>query len=221
MHIEIFSDFTCPFCYIAKKRLQRAIAELQLGQHVTIDYKAYELNPHAPIETTQYIEAMTDKITAAKQQALRESITALAAEEGLTYNFEGMRPGNTRTLHRLTKWAVTKQQADAFVERFMHAYFIEGFNMANEADVLVRIDELGLPVDEARAVMQSDAFSDELRRDAYDCQQIPVQSVPFFVFDNRFGIKGVEPIEVFKRTLQQIVPPPSTGASCTINGCDE
>lgn len=220
MHIEIFSDFTCPFCYIAKKRLQRAIDALQLQNDVTIEYKAYELNPDAPAKTTPYNELLANRMSEAKQQEVIESIRALAAEEGLTYNFETMRPGNTRTLHRLTKWTATKGLADAFVERIMHAYFIEGFDMSNEADVLAHIDALGLPVDEAQNIINSDAFNEELRRDAYDRQQIPIRSVPFFVFDNRVGIKGVEPIEVFTRTLQQLAPPPSTGASCTADHCD-
>lgn len=219
MHIEIFSDFTCPFCYIAKKRLQRAIDVLQL-QNVTIEYKAYELNPDAPAKTAPYKELLASRMSEVKQQEVIESIRALAAEEGLTYNFEAMRPGNTRTLHRLTKWAATKGYADAFVERFMHAYFIEGFDMGNEADVLAQIDTLGLPVDEARNIMNSDAFSEELRRDAYDCQQIPIRSVPFFVFDNRIGIKGVESFEVFTRTLQQLAPGMTNGPTCSDLSCE-
>lgn len=220
MHIEIFSDFTCPFCYIAKKRLQRAIESLNLQHTVTIEYKAYELNPDAPVKTAPYNELLASRMSEAKQQEVIESIRALAAEEGLTYNFETMRPGNTRTLHRLTKWAATKGRADQFVERFMHAYFIEGFDMSNEADVLAHINTLGLPVDEARNIINSVAFSEELRRDAYDCQQIPIRSVPFFVFDNRIGIKGVEPFEVFVNTLKQIAPEDSGGEGCTDMSCD-
>lgn len=227
MKIELFSDFACPFCYIAKKRLSRAIQELGLQQEVQIEYKAYQLDADAPTEgVILSIDSMREYMSAEKIADMQKMITEMAAEEGLVYDFDNMKSGNTETLHRLSKWAATQQKEHDFIEAIMDAYFTKGLNPNSAEEVLAVVAQLGLSTEQAAHVMQTDAYAEELRKDAYDVQQVPVTSVPFFVFENRYGIVGAEPLEVFTKTLKQAqalstpLEIKSSGNSCGINGCD-
>ncbi|OCS84715.1 DsbA family oxidoreductase [Caryophanon tenue] len=225
MNIEVFSDFACPFCYIGKKRLEQAIVQLGLEQDVTISYKAYQLRPDASkTDTTRLTEAVMS-------EEMMASITAHANEVGLTYRLDLVQIGNTENAHRLAKWAQTKGAEHAFIEETLHRYFTQGLNVNDDETLVQIIEALGLPVDEARAVLQDEhVFQEALAQDRYDTQQIPVTSVPFFVFENRYGIKGVEPLEVFVQTLRQTKAyvdkqqalriAGSDGTSCSIDGCE-
>ncbi|MER2192737.1 MAG: DsbA family oxidoreductase [Solibacillus sp.] len=194
MNIEIFSDFACPFCYIAKTRLYEAIEQLGMSDEVTITYKAYQLKPDA---------SKIDSPKIVLKQDVQNAIAEHAKEVGVTFNFDKLVAGNSENAHRLTKWAEMYRKGKAFFDELIQYYFEAGVDLNREADLLVIVEKLNLPVEEARSVLRSDAFSEELVADRYDAQQLQVTRVPFFVFNNKYGIIGVEPIEVFLKTLQQ------------------
>ena len=194
MQIEIFSDFACPFCYIAKTRLDEAIDQLGLGNEVEITYKAYQLKPDASKEASSKIELKPD---------VQEAIEQHAKEVGVTFNFDKLMTGNSENAHRLARWAATKGKGKLFFDTVMQRYFEDGLNLNSEEELLAVARDVQLPGDEARGVLQSSAYSEELAADRYDAQQLQVTRVPFFVFNNQYGIIGVEPIEVFLKTLKQ------------------
>lgn len=194
MQIEIFSDFACPFCYIAKTRLQTAIEQLNMQDEVELIYKSYQLNPDASKIESPSIEL---------KQELRDSIEQHAKEVGVTFSFDGITEGNTENAHHLLKWAQTYQKGQAFFDEVIRKYFEQGLRLNDEEALLEVVGQLQLSVEDARQALQTNAFSEELARDRYDAQQLEVTRVPFFVFNNQYGIIGVEPIEVFTKTLQQ------------------
>ena len=206
MKIEIFSDFACPFCYIGKKRLEQAIRETGLEDDVEIEYKSYQLNPYASkTEAKPFYESMMEKYKNTREEVemMASTIQDRAKEVGLTYHFEQMRTGNTEHAHRLAKWARSHGKEADFVEAMMDGYFTKGLNV-NDKEALVQVAKsVGLPEGEAKDVLENDRFAEELAKDRYDAQQLQVQSVPFFVFENKYGIIGAEPLEVFTRTLKQ------------------
>lgn len=200
MKIEIFSDFACPFCYVGKHRLEQAIHELGMEEQVELEFKAYQLNPNADRVESKPLINEKQLATAEKLEA----IEAHAAEVGLTYDMEKVLVGNTENAHRLAKWAKTFGRDAAFIEETMHRYFTKGLNVNSIEQLLAIVAHVELPVAEARAVLEDgNAYQEELAADRYDIQQIPVTSVPFFVFENRYGIKGAEPLRIFKETLLQ------------------
>ncbi|MER2000332.1 MAG: DsbA family oxidoreductase [Lysinibacillus sp.] len=226
MKIEVFTDFACPFCYIGKKRLFQAIEQLGLNNKVIIEYKAYQLQPDASKEESKPMLQGTSK-----EAEVVESILAHAKDVGLTYQLDKVVVGNTENAHRLAKWAKTLGKEETFMEETMHRYFTQGLDVNNEDELIAVAEAVGLPAEEARKVLQNpEAFQQELAQDRYDIQQIPVTSVPFFVFENRYGIKGVEPLKIFKETLQQtsqyidkqtsLQVNEHSSASCSINGCE-
>lgn len=206
MKIEIFSDFACPFCYIGKKRLEQAIRQSGFEEEVEIEYKSYQLSPDASkTETKSFYDDMMAKYESTREEVemMSSSIQERANEVGLTYNFEQMKTGNTENGHRLSKWARKYNKEAAFVDAMMNEYFTNGLNV-NDHTALVQVAKsVGLPEEEAKAVLESDQFAEELAKDRYEIQQLQVQSVPFFVFENKYGIIGAEPLEVFTRTLKQ------------------
>lgn len=200
MKIEIFSDFACPFCYVGKRRLEQAIHELGMEEQVELEFKAYQLNPNADRVESKPLINEKQLATAEKLEA----IEAHAAEVGLTYDMEKVLVGNTENAHRLAKWAKTFGRDAVFIEETMHRYFTKGLNVNSIEQLLAIVAHVELPVAEARAVLEDgNAYQEELAADRYDIQQIPVTSVPFFVFENRYGIKGAEPLRIFKETLLQ------------------
>ena len=206
MKIEIFSDFACPFCYIGKKRLEQAIKQLGLEQQVEIEYKTYLLDPNASKQqATPFYEAMMEKFDSSLEEIelMATSIQNRANEVGLTYDFKKMQIGHTENAHRLAKWARTYKKEAAFIEAVMDHYFTKGLNVNDNEALLAIVEQLDLPKEQAKDVLESDQYADDILKDRYDIQQLQVTSVPFFVFENKYGIIGAEPIEVFTKTLTQ------------------
>lgn len=225
MKIEVFSDFACPFCYIGKKRLEQAITALNMQDEVEIEFKAYQLNPEADqVNATPLLEMFSDK-----QKETIAAIEAHAKEVGLQFDFDKVVVGNTEKAHRLSKWTKTFGKEAQFVELMMDAYFTKGFNMNENKELLAIVKKLELPVEKAREVLESNQFAEDLALDRYDIQQIPVTSVPFFVFENRYGIRGAEPIDIFKQTLRQTADALNRTLEikgngkdvCNIEGCED
>lgn len=204
MKIEIFSDFICPFCYIAKKELELAIDKAGFSDQVEIEMKSYELLPDAPLRSVPYIDSLVGKgMSREKVEQLTTSIAERAKEVGLTYNFEEMTITNTHRVHRLAKWAKQFGKEAAFTEAIMSGYFTQGLDLSQDEELLEVVRDLRLDDIDAADVLATDRFEDEVNRDQYDVQQVGVTRVPFFVFENRYGIIGAEPNEVFVRTLHQ------------------
>ncbi|QPQ34003.1 DsbA family oxidoreductase [Lysinibacillus sp. JNUCC-52] len=207
MKIEVFSDFSCPFCYIAKRELERAIKEAGYTGQVDIEFKSYQIDPSASKEVGQnyydYVMAH-QKVSFEEAQQMMAGIIERAKEVDLPYNFAEMKKVHTENAHRLAKWTKQFGKEAVFIEALMAAHLLEGKDLNDKAVLLAVIKKLNLNVATAKEVLANpQAFMEELDKDRYDAQQIGVQSVPFFVFENRYGIKGAEPNEVFVRTLHQ------------------
>lgn len=206
MKIEIFSDFTCPFCYIGKRELERAIDLAGYSGQVEIEYKAYQIGSETPKKDAPTLyEGMAAKYdsTIEEVKKITQDIAIRAEEVGLHYNFGVMKTAHTEKAHRLAKWTRQFDKELAYTEELMSGYFTEGKDLNDDMFLLEVIRNLDLDVEVAKDVLTSNDFSEALDKDRYDAQQLGVQSVPFFVFENRYGIKGAEPNEVFVRTLHQ------------------
>ncbi|AJK86100.1 MULTISPECIES: DsbA family oxidoreductase [Lysinibacillus] len=206
MKIEVFTDFTCPFCYIAKRELERAIKTSGYTGQVEIEYKAYQIGPETPkVNAPNFLDTLAMKYNATPEEVhgMTENMASRAAEVGLTYNFEMMTTAHTEKAHRLAKWTQQFGQASAYTEALMAGYFMAGEDVNDDSFLLKVIAQLGLDIEEAQDILATKVFLEALDQDRYDAQQLGIQSVPFFVFENRYGIKGAEPNEVFVRTLHQ------------------
>lgn len=224
MKIEVFSDFTCPFCYIGKRELERAIDIAGYTGRVEIEYKAFQIGPDNPkVNAPSFYEALAKKydVTLEEVKDMVEGIALRATEVGLHYDFAKMKTAHTEKAHRLAKWTQQFGKATAYTEALMAGYFKDGEDLNKDEFLLKVIAQLDLDRTVAERILASTDFSEELDKDRYEAQQLGVQSVPFFVFENRYGIKGAEPNEVFVRTLHQAAEIAGIQPTVTINGNGE
>ncbi|MFJ7649558.1 DsbA family protein [Lysinibacillus sp. NPDC097279] len=207
MKIEIWSDYVCPFCYIGKKQLEKAIQDTGFEGQVELVYKSYQLDPTTPEDTNESIyESLAKKYSMSldKAKEMTQGVTARAKEVGLNYNFDKMMAENTLKAHRLVKWAEQQGDATALVEALLHSYFIDAKRISHD-DVLVSIaEQVGLNRDDVLKVLASDDFKADVEVDIQEGLQLGVKGVPFFVLNRKYGISGAQPQEVFENTLRKV-----------------
>ncbi len=204
MQVEVFSDVVCPWCYIGKRRLERALAEFPHRDEVTVTYRSFQLDPTTPRQVTgSAAERLADKYgtTVEKARAMMERTAQVAAGDGLTFDVAAQRPANTFDAHRLLHFAAEHGQQLALKERLLSAYFEHGEHVG-DADTLVALAaEVGLDRDEAAAVLASDRYADAVRDDLGLARAFGISSVPFFVIDRRYGIGGAQEASVLAQAL--------------------
>lgn len=206
MQVEIWSDIICPWCYIGKRRFETALADFALKEDVHVIWRSFELDPDAPRQRTGTLEEMlAQKYNVSPQEAaaMNARVTAVARETGLDYRLSGARPGNTFDAHRLLHFAASRQLGERAAERLMHGYFSESLPVGDRAALARLAPEFGIAESEALVMLESDAYSGEVRADEARAAKFGITVVPFFVFDEKSGISGAQPVEVFAEALQQ------------------
>ncbi|HET7828514.1 MAG TPA: DsbA family oxidoreductase [Candidatus Limnocylindrales bacterium] len=205
MKVEIWSDVVCPWCYIGKRRLERALAEFEAADEVEITWRSFQLNPDYPVGTREaHDEHLARKLGATIDQVhqLNERVVALAAAEGLDYHFDTYVTVNTFDAHRVTHLAKAMGLGLPIHERFLRAQLVEG-EVLDDPDTLVRLAaEVGVPEAETRRVLDTDAFAAEVRADIEEARALGITGVPFFVIDRRYGISGAQPAALFLEALR-------------------
>jgi predicted DsbA family dithiol-disulfide isomerase len=206
MKVDIWSDVVCPFCYIGKRRLEEALASFAHRDDVEVVWHSFQLDPGAPaIAEGRTVEKLAAKYGMTLEQAVaaQESLAANAATVGLEFNWQETKSGNTFDAHRLIHFAATRGRADAMKERLLHAFFTEG-EQIGDRDVLVRLaGEAGVDEQQAREVLESGAHAEQVRADIAQAQAYGIRGVPFFVIDEKYGISGAQPTELFSQALNQ------------------
>ena len=227
MHVEIWSDIACPWCYIGKRRFEAALAAYEHRDEVTVTWRSFELDPQAPPERTgDYAAHLARKYGMSREEAgaMHDRMTETAARDGLDFRFDIARAGNTFDAHRIVHLAAAHGAQDAMQERIMRAYLSEGELISDHATLERLAIEAGLPGDEARAVLASDRYAAEVRDDERTAAQFGINAVPFFVADRAIGASGAHPPEQLLALLRQARAsnPPATvaaaGETCAADG---
>lgn len=205
MNIEIWSDVTCPFCYLGKHYLQNALEQFPHRDEVSIEWKSFELDPNAETDPEGDIyELLASKYGRSREWAVRanEDLRARAEETGLSFNPDAIVPANSFDAHRLMHLAAEHGLLDGANERLFEAYFSNGENIGDRETLKSIADEIGLPPGEVKEMLESDNFSEEVRADEREAAQIGVRAVPFFLIDRKYAVRGAQLEEVFLRVLQ-------------------
>ncbi len=206
MQVEIWSDVICPWCYIGKRNFEAALAGLPGASEVTVVWRSFELDPQAPARYGETLEQMLSRkygVSLQEAAAMNARVTAVAASAGLQYRLADALPGNTLDAHRILHFALARQAGGQVMERLMQAYFTEGLPVG-ERDALVRLaGECGLDTTEVSAMLESDAYIQEVRADEARAATLGINSVPHFLIDGRVHVSGAQAVESFKQALQQ------------------
>ena len=203
--IDIISDPICPWCYIGKTRLDRAL-ELNPNHNFIIEWHPFQLNPTMPkdgMDRREYLEA---KFGGQKEAIeVYSNIDKTATETGLSLNFGGIkRTPNTIDAHRLIHWAGIEGRQNSIIDRLFKAYFQEGRDIS-EHSVLTRIaSAAGMDQDVVRSLLKSDADKEDIKARDTDARKRGIQGVPAFVVANEYVIQGAQTIDIWDNIIKEI-----------------
>ncbi len=199
MEIEVWSDVVCPWCYIGKRRLERALERYPGRAGVTVRFRSFQLDPSAPVGSEERVlDSLSRKYGVPKEQAqaMTDNVARLAAAEDLEFDFSNSKVENTFDAHRLLHLAAAHGKQVELKERLFAANFCDG-ERVGEAATLQRLgEEVGLPADDVRATLADPArYRDAVRADQQAAQRLNVRGVPFFVFGGKVGVSGAQPVD--------------------------
>ena len=229
MNVEIWSDIACPWCYVGKRRFEAALEAFEHRESVTVTWRSFELDQHAPAERPGERAAhLAAKYGFSVEQAraMEQQMTGVAAGEGLEFRFDIARDGNTFDAHRLLHLAHSLDLQDELKERIMRAYLSEGVLISDHTELERLAVEVGMPAADVQSTLAGDRFAGEVRADERTAASLGINAVPFFVVDRQFGASGAQPPEVLADLLHrawEARPKPMTlvaeGDTCGPDGC--
>ena len=202
MQIEIWSDVVCPWCYIGKRRLERALGEFEHADEVEIIWRSFQLNPDAPAGTAEPTLEYLSRRFGPQAAAMTTRVAELGRGEGLDLDFGSTLTVNTLDAHRVLHLAADLGLGGAAKERLLRAHFTEGADLS-DPDTLARLaGEVGVDPDRVRKVLAGGEYADAVHADAAEAHALGANGVPFFVIDRRYGISGAQPAEAFLHALR-------------------
>lgn len=200
MLIEIYSDAVCPWCFIGKRRLERAKA-MRPDVKLEVRWRAFQLNPWMPAEGMGRAEYLTAKFGAADAGRVYQNIGRIGAGEGIDFSFDRQtRTPNTVDAHRLVRWAGREAGTDGqerAMEALFQAYFIGAKDIGEQAALVETAAAAGLDPDRAEAYLAGDEDRDDVRAEDAAARQMGIQGVPCFIVDRRYAVSGAQEPEYF------------------------
>lgn len=207
MRVDIWTDLSCPWCYVGQARFEKALAAFPHRDEVEVVHRSFELDPtRAKGDAEPIIKVLmeTHGWSEAQSHANEENLSRQSAALGLPYVM-GRDHGNTFDMHRLLHFAKEQGRQHAMVTRLYRANFGEERSVFDDDERLVALAaEAGLDPEAARAVLADPtAYADEVRADEREAARLGVSGVPFVVVDGTYGISGAQAPEVFTRALTE------------------
>jgi predicted DsbA family dithiol-disulfide isomerase len=201
--VDVISDVICPWCFIGKRRLEKAIAAH--GEPVKVQWHAFQLNPTMPKEGISRREYRIRKFGSwERSMQLDANIVATGKDEGIHFDFDRMeRTPNTVDAHRLIWVAYKEGVQDALVEALFRAYFTEGRDISNRQTLMDVVAEAGLDRGKAEAVLKGDEGMDAIKDAGEQAQRLRVDSVPFFVVNGKITLSGAQQPDTFLEAFMQ------------------
>jgi predicted DsbA family dithiol-disulfide isomerase len=191
MDIHVWSDVVCPWCYIGKHRLERAVREF--GAPTSITYRAYQLDRSTVPKAMPIKAVMVAKFGGPERsEQMFAHVTALAAGDGLTLNFDRAIAANTFDAHRLIAWAAARHRQADMLDALQRAHFTDGVDIGSHAALARVAGTIGLDEPAALAFLASAAGAHEVNADIATARDLGITSVPTFVIDGRYAIQGAQ-----------------------------
>tara|TARA_R110002051_G_scaffold255120_2_gene314178 strand:+ start:11293 stop:11937 length:645 start_codon:yes stop_codon:yes gene_type:complete len=208
LKIDIVSDVVCPWCIIGYKRLEKAIAELDMQDQVEIEWQPFELNPGMPPEGQNITEHITEKYgsTLEQQKQSRENMTDIGEELGFKFDyFDEMRMSNTFEAHVLLEYAKEFGKQTELKMRLITSFFSERKDVSDRAVLKQALLDVGLNADLAMAKLDSEEARYHVRNKQGEWKNMGVNSVPTIVFNMKSAVTGAQPVSTFKQILGELI----------------
>ena len=205
LSVNVISDVICPWCYIGKRRLEKAVAALNGSHEVRVCWLPFQLNPQMPKEGISRRDYRTNKFGSwERSQALDAQVAEAGAAEGIHFAFDLIeRTPNTLDAHRLIWLADQEGVQDKVVEALFRAYFTDGGNINDRQTLLDVVADAGLNRRKAEAMLNSDEGMEAIKEAEELSRRHLVEGVPFFVINGRVTLSGAQPPEAFLTAFTQ------------------
>lgn len=220
--VDIVSDVACPWCYVGKRKFEAALKQWK-GAPVEVNWHPYQLDPSMPttgIDRNTYLIQKFGSVDAMSD--MTDRLTAVGKEVGIRFDFgENWVAYNTLHLHQLLLVAGQEGFKEELKERFLSAYF-ETLDPLNKTEVLYAIlADFGWDAAKVDQIIADQSIADAVKAEIAHYQSLGVSGVPFFILNNKYGISGAQPTEVFLEALESLEPiqVEDDGDSCGVEGC--
>jgi predicted DsbA family dithiol-disulfide isomerase len=204
VRIDVVSDVVCPWCFIGKRRLEKALA-LKPEIPVEVHWHPYFLNDWIPREGIARSEYLTTKFGSPERYAgIAQRVSAAAAEEGLDYAMDKIsRQPNTLDAHRLIRWAEGIGKAAEMKQKLMDLYFTDGADLSNHAVLVQAAADIGLDADDISEALASDQDVEEVAREATAAKEAGIEGVPCFIFGGKLAVSGAQAPEYLAEAIER------------------
>lgn len=205
VRIDVVSDVVCPWCFIGKHRLEKAIA-LNPDIPVEVHYRPYFLNDWIPREGISREQYLTTKFGSPERyKGIAQRVSAAAASEGLVYASDKMkRQPNTLDCHRLIRWAEGIGKSADMKQKLMDLYFTDGADLTDRAVLVRAAADVGLDAETVRGALDSDKDVAEVEREALSAKEAGIEGVPCFIFAGKFAISGAQAPEELAEAIARL-----------------
>ncbi len=205
LKIDIVSDVVCPWCYIGKKRIEDALAQVA-DVPVEVHWRPFFLNNWVPREGISRDEYLTAKFGSPEAyKGIAGRVVAAAGEEGLSYHPELVkRQPNTIDCHRLIHWAQAIGKAAEMKQRLMELYFRDGGDLTNVDTLVQAARDVGLDTEDVRKRLASDEDVELISGQAQEASDKGISGVPTFVFAQKYAVSGAQPADLLARAIRQV-----------------
>lgn len=205
LHLDVIVDVVCPWCFLGKRRLDTAIAELD-DLDIEVRYRPFQLDPTIPQEGIEREEYIIGKFGSA--DALDEAharLFSLGADVGITYAFDLIEKSpNTLDAHRLIRWAAAEGLGDPMLERLFSLFFEEGADLTKAETLIAAAEDVGLDEDEVTMKLEDGVDLDAVKADIAHAGRMGITGVPTIIVENKFAISGAQTSEVLVDALRRI-----------------
>lgn len=194
VEIDVVSDVMCPWCFVGKRRLEKALASLPEDIEVQINWRPFQLDPTIPPEGRDRQKYLSDKFGTPDQVAEKyDPIRQAGASEGISFNFDGITLSpNTLNAHRLIRWAQEQGLQDAMSEGLFTAYFIDAKDLADNSVLADIAEQAGMERAVVERLLAGDADKQEVQQELLHYQQMGVRSVPTMIVGKKYAIVGAQ-----------------------------
>jgi len=205
VHIDVVSDVVCPWCFIGKHRLEKAI-KLTPDIPVEVRWRPYFLNDWIPREGISREQYLTTKFGSSERyKGIAQRVAAAASAEGLIYAIDKIsRQPNTLDAHRLIRWAGVVGKAAEMKQKLMDLYFTEGADLTDRKVLVQAATDIGLNAEEIEKALAGEKDVAEVEREALSAKEAGIEGVPCFIFDGKFAVSGAQAPEYLAEAIARV-----------------
>lgn len=206
MKVDIWSDIRCPFCYVGKKNFEKALSDFSDASDIEVVWHSFQLDPQLKTQPERdpyefFAEAKQIPLTQVK--AMHQHALQAGKMAGIDFNFDESKVANSYRGHLLIQYAKTKGLGDEMKELMFKAQFIEGKNIDDPATLLEIGKQAGFTEDEINIALASDDLAHAISQDGLMARQLGINAVPFFVFNDKYGVSGAQQPALFLEVLEK------------------